>query len=196
VEHWDGAAWSAVPGPSTHGRVAITGIAAASPTDVWIVGYTVRGPPVRPIVEHWNGTTWKAVASLAPGDGVELFGVRSLAGGVWAFGDEYPGGSMPRQPFAERRTGGSWLADPTPTLPVTSSFTGLDAVGENDVVAVGYESGADLLAERWDGTGWSAIGTPHGTGIGWLTAVAALPNGNVWAVGVGSGSTIVRACGL
>lgn len=197
VEHWDGAAWSTVQGPSTQKRVAITGIAAASPTSVWIVGYTVNGVlPVRPIIEHWNGASWKAVPSPAPGDGVQLFGVRVLADGVWAFGSEYPGGSLPAQPFAERRSGGSWLSDPTPTLPVTGSFTGLDAVGAADVVAVGYENSADLLAEHWDGTGWSPIDTPHGTGIGWVVSVAALSKGDVWAVGVGSGSTILRACGI
>ena len=196
MEHWDGAAWSTVPGPSTLQTDAITGLAAASPSNVWIVGYSVSGTPVRPIVEHWNGVTWKTVAGLAPGDGVELFGVRVLSGDVWAFGDEYPGGDAPAQPFAERRSGGSWFADPTPPIPVTASFTGLDSVSATDVVAVGYDSSGALLAERWDGTGWSEIGTPQGSGIGWLVTVAALPDGDAWAVGVGSGSTIVRACGL
>src|SRR2546430_17728957 len=56
-----------------------------------------------------------------------------------------PGGSAPSQPFAERRSGGAWFADPTPALPVAASFTGLDAVNATDVVAVGYEQSADLL---------------------------------------------------
>jgi hypothetical protein len=196
VEHWDGAAWSAVPGPSTHRSDAVSGLATVSPASVWIVGYSVGVRPVRPIVEHWNGVTWKSVASIAPGDGVELFGVRFLSGDVWAFGDEYPSGGAPTQPFAERRSGGSWFSDPTPALPVGASFTGLDAVNATDVVAVGYEQSDDLLAEHWDGAHWTEIGTPQGSSIAWFSAVAALPNGDAWAVGIGSGSTIVRACGL
>ncbi len=79
VMHWNGTAWTFVPDAATTNL--LSGVTAASPTDVWAVG--VNG------TEHWNGTAWTAVA--IPGGVVNtalLTGISAVpgTGEAWAVG--------------------------------------------------------------------------------------------------------------
>jgi hypothetical protein len=73
VEHWDGTSWIAVAEPvhwCCH-NTSISGIAAVSATDVWIVGNNAhfnfnhiwRGG----FFQHWDGTTWTYSDAPKPG---------------------------------------------------------------------------------------------------------------------------------
>jgi hypothetical protein len=69
--HWDGRAWRAVPLPSqvTDQQGVLSGIAAASPTEVWAVGATYTGDQGAkgrtPIALRWDGHGWASVAGPA-----------------------------------------------------------------------------------------------------------------------------------
>lgn len=93
IEHYDGTTWSAVtsPSPGTWYNT-LTGVAAASPTNIWAVGsysdYNNEPNSNLTLVEHYNGTSWSTVASPNPGDLNDTFqavGIDS-SGNVWAAG--------------------------------------------------------------------------------------------------------------
>src|SRR5258707_261388 len=60
AEHWNGTGWSAVPAATDSNGLAdvLSGVAAASATDVWAVGNhfdaTIGG--YDGLIEHWNGS--------------------------------------------------------------------------------------------------------------------------------------------
>ena len=70
IEHWDGTRWSVVTSPSPSATATtLTGIAAASATDIWAAGTTgspESGGARDPLLEHWDGTQWTAVSAPRP----------------------------------------------------------------------------------------------------------------------------------
>lgn len=63
VEHWDGSAWSVVPGANSGtSDNYLYGVAATSANDVWAVGQGEEGV----LVEHWDGSAWSIVPSANP----------------------------------------------------------------------------------------------------------------------------------
>src|SRR5437868_9276329 len=59
IQHWNGDAWTIVPGPDLDGAGALWGVSAVSRTDVWAVGYYDTGNRRwRPLLLHWNGASW------------------------------------------------------------------------------------------------------------------------------------------
>jgi hypothetical protein len=67
LEHWNGTAWSVVPGAvDTTGTPLSSGIAqvsADSPTDAWALATMQKGRGSQAVVEHWNGTSWSVVST-------------------------------------------------------------------------------------------------------------------------------------
>jgi hypothetical protein len=189
--------WNAVPVPGRRG--ALSGVAAASPDDVWAVGSE--------LMEHWDGTRWQrvpvpaneylnAITALAPDD-------------AWAVGDT---GDPVRMALIARWDGRSWKR-----LPLSRSasksvgrmgrrasrfLVAVSASAPDDVWAVGYDSrhvtNAQVAANNyvrpldagvvlhWDGTAWMQVPTP----IGVLrdvepTGVVAISVRNVWIIANG-----------
>jgi hypothetical protein len=70
IVRWDGVKWRRVPSASAGPRAnfQLTGVAAASATRVWAVGWFLnnQGGQVT-LVERWNGTTWQRRPSPDPG---------------------------------------------------------------------------------------------------------------------------------
>lgn len=63
IEHWNGTAWSIVPGAKTGNFFSfLTGVTALSTTNAWAVGYDI--PSInQTLIEHWNGTNWSIIPS-------------------------------------------------------------------------------------------------------------------------------------
>jgi hypothetical protein len=80
-EHWNGTAWSIVPGATLSSYGPATGITALSGTDAWATVYPVNGAAV---VEHWDGSQWNTVSVPVPaGSQVnQLDAISSLPGGT------------------------------------------------------------------------------------------------------------------
>ncbi len=86
--HWDGTAWTELSGARGSGAL-FTGLAAPSPTDLWVVGKAKgAGGYDAPLVERSNGSSWTAVPVPAP-DGIAA-GLRDVsasgARSLWAVG--------------------------------------------------------------------------------------------------------------
>jgi hypothetical protein len=99
--HWNGTAWAVVASPDGPAEDVLSGVSAASSTDVWAVGQRVdrsSGMPVdNGLILHWNGTAWTRTASPngATGDTL-LNGVGTVPGSAesWAVGANLTGASI------------------------------------------------------------------------------------------------------
>jgi len=127
VEHWDGTAWAVVPSPDVGlGSAHITelsGVAVASPTSVWAVGYHSGGSNrQRTLVEHWDGSAWTVVPTPnANGLDNRLTGVVTVpsTGGVWAFGVHATRTGGSRQLILHRGRYGWAVARRQPLVPAS-----------------------------------------------------------------------------
>ena len=135
IEHWNGKAWKiqASPNPSFHlqgyplAYIPLTGVAATSSTNAWVVGYSdvdfdERVWVTRTLIEHWNGRSWKIQPSpnelvSPPWERVDDFSVGSQFYGVaatsstdaWAVGWPIKGASI-----WQSNGGKAWKAQASP----------------------------------------------------------------------------------
>ena len=65
IEHWDGASWSIVPSPNTSSTESnfLQGVACASPSDCWAVGYVASDGIAQTLIDRWDGNSWAIEAS-------------------------------------------------------------------------------------------------------------------------------------
>jgi hypothetical protein len=166
IEHWDGQRWSV--SWTTTAPVTLTGVAAASPSAAWVVGYRNYSDYSgrSQLVERWDGARWRAVRTPAV-DGLTWFtGVVAVAADdVWA-------------------VGGKWVRPGHLTRPRDAPLN----------VDTGVTR---TLIEHWDGTSWQVVPnpnigrmtlvrSPHGkepASVNQLFAVAADSADDIWAVG-------------
>ena len=167
VQHWDGTAWSAVPGVRG-GNIAGTGA-----RDVWVGGDGLF---------HFDGTRWSGVPAF---QGISIFDLSTVAPGeVWAIAVREEGAVV------ERFDGVS----STVMFHRTDAdvfLTALQVVSDSDVWLVGSRpplvpSGTRGVAYHFDGSAWtSGLTSPAG-----LRAVDRTPGLGIVAVGEDGG--IVR----
>ena len=85
IEHWNGAAWNVVPGPTVlEGN--LLGVAAISADNVWAVGSMLtRASVQQALIEHWNGVQWRRVKNPVTGPGTVLNAITVVSRtDIWA----------------------------------------------------------------------------------------------------------------
>jgi hypothetical protein len=180
VAHFDGTEWLEVALPSDVTGV-LTGVAALSAIDVWVVGY--EGNPAarleRPLMLHWDGQLWVVVdlGRRAVGAGTAaLLDIDAVGPDeIWAVG------YLHSRPLVIRYDGRTWSRSPTEVVGVTN---GIEAATAADV----WAAGAPIL--RFDGAAWSQSANVRGGGV--LLGIASVSANDVWAVGYrpgGEGTT-------
>ena len=183
-EHWDGMGWTVLLGPSTQADVDLRGVDAASATDIWAVGLSSASPGY-PAIVHWDGTAWSLVPSpqIAGGSLQDVAALSSTD--AWAVGYT---GSL--EALIEHWDGRAWSRVP---ISIAGPLYGIDAVGPNDVWAVGRRISdtttaqpRGALVEHWDGSAWSVVPTTGGNDYSSLEDVAAVSATVVRSVGMGS----------
>jgi hypothetical protein len=165
---WDGAHWRLHDFGS---GTAIRGVAAFSPTNVWMLGETnFYSRNDRPEALHWNGTAWKSVPIPAfP----EKLSARS-ASDMWATAH-----TSKRKATLLHWNGKTWREVPAPhvTLPkgaLSYRFHDVLARGSKDVwVTVGFGASAGMAPGyrlfRWNGKAWrQELSLPADTPVGML----------------------------
>lgn len=162
----------------------IGGIAALSPSDVWIAGSKrdVKDNP-QLLFLHWDG------AHLSPVEGpvletnnVYLNGISAIShNDIWAVGSDTG------RTLITHWSGTSWDIVPSPNVGVyVNELSDVDAITSTDVWAVGYHhpSNRQPLIIHWDGVQWTIVPTPpisrHDAK---LYGVKAISTDDVWAVG-------------
>ncbi|GAA4408714.1 hypothetical protein GCM10023168_26490 [Fodinibacter luteus] len=179
---WDGARWSAVPGP---GRGTLHDVCAVGPGSYWAVGSRVH--PERagnvPLVALYTGGAWQQVGAAGVGP---LFDVAATGpDDVWAVGQDqdpgHAGGAL-----VLHHDGRDWEQVET-GVTGQAWLSGVACARRDDVWAVGTRQREDgafgPLILHFDGTAWAAVEPPATAAPQGLSAVAALPGGGAWAAG-------------
>ncbi|MFL5736645.1 MAG: FG-GAP repeat domain-containing protein [Actinomycetota bacterium] len=183
-----GPTWTTVPARPTKN---INGLDALSSTNAWGVGIEFGSPEPSFSSRTTDGVAWKRVASPNRPDsdtGLNKVSFVNPHDG-WAVGysGDFISETPPWSTLALHWNGQRWRPVKTPRLSGSNSFTGVDALGPNDVWAAGYQKNGSArmtLIEHWNGTRWTVIPSPSpsSTSAG-LTALSGSGKNDVWAVG-------------
>jgi hypothetical protein len=192
VEHWNGSRWTRLTTPNPGVADYLTGIAAISATDVWVVGYEWISNFVElPLLLHYDGRTWRRfnTSRLQFGQLSSVFARSSKD--VWAVGWT---GQVPNvNALALHWNGTSWKRAAFPTesggwivLKSVSSVAANDAwaVGSYDFFGINGNLSLSARSYHWDGLHWK----PVRVGLAfysYLSSVTATATDDVWAVGEG-----------
>jgi hypothetical protein len=183
-----GSSWSTVPSVNKVKKpLAITAIAS---NDIWVVGSTAGGGPLRTAAEHWDGSSWSLFPTPNVGGGDNaLHGVDgSKSEDVWAVGYSRHAGDR-YTTLVEHWNGTRWQVVESPNAGTNqyNTLTSVDALSGNNAWAVGsYRTATsrETLIQRWDGTSWRIVPSPNpGTLSNSLLGVAAAGPNDIWAVG-------------
>ena len=187
IQHWDGISWSLVASnTSTTEHNALRGVACASASDCWAVGYDTNNGD-KTLIEHWNGFSWSVVSSPNPGNAQSSY-LRDVTcrstSDCWAAG--YYFGPSNQQTLIEHWNGVSWsIVDSTNTSPSrNNALEAMTCSSSSDCWAIGsYDDdnpGFHTLIEHWNGTAWSII---PGAPADFLYAITCSSSSECWAVG-------------
>jgi hypothetical protein len=192
IEHWDGSSWTVLPSPDRPGaNNFLSSISAASPTDVWAVGFSASSTGVeQTLIEHWDGTAWTISPSPSPGRRANhLNGVRAVsATDAWAVGHIAGSGPSSRT-LILHWNGTAWARVLSPSPGSSDDLAGVAATSGSDAWAVGHATLQPLIL-HWNGTAWARATVPASI-AGSLAGVSATSASSAWAVGrssTGSGN--------
>ncbi|MGO9876617.1 MAG: hypothetical protein ACLPVY_22820 [Acidimicrobiia bacterium] len=184
IEHWNGAAWSIVPGPvpTSTTRPNLVSVACPSTTSCFAVGsvqiFSDRSSMTTTLVDRWDGTKWSIVASPTVSDAIgdSLSDVScSTTTDCFAVGSFVP--PLPSSPpvfsrnLVERWNGTSWSVVASPNPDPSSDENGLTGVAcpsSTSCFAVGTNASVTSPGpiEHWNGTTWSIVIHPMPFGLG------------------------------
>jgi hypothetical protein len=212
TEHWDGSAWSIVPGaPTGQTYDQLDSVSCITASNCWAVGNA--GPvqqnpnflPIFPgavgdqgLIEHWDGGAWSVVPSFTGQnpEGGYLSSVACVSSSdCWASGSTTDGTGMASGTLMENWNGSAWSFVPTPVPPGSagSILGGVSclsaaqcwAVGSSGSFGGGGGSGfqPNSFIESWNGSAWSIQPSPNVTSLSFLNSVACLQGTGCWAVG-------------
>ena len=165
IYHWDGDAWSHVPGP-VNGLQRFSDVAALAPDDVWATGERWGPGVVDPLVQHWDGSSWSDVPAPTGGGGIAAIAPDD----IWISGSSFA-----------HWDGSAFTLVPALGCVPGPSLGALAAVGPCDVWAVGRKVTADLqsltahLTPSWADLGGGLAGA---TGVPQLSAHGSLLAGS------------------
>ncbi len=197
IPRWNGKAWTKVaspnPGGSSHDNF-LTGVAANSAGNAWVVGGYFNGTAFQTLITRWNGKAWTKVASPNPGGSSRNNFINAVtvtsAGGAWAVGKYFNGTAY--RTLILRWNGKAWRKVASPNAGSASApnlLTGVTATSAGNAWAVGsYSIGtvAQTLIVHWNGSSWKKVASPDPGGpsrLNLLNGVAATSASNAWAVG-------------
>jgi hypothetical protein len=173
----------------------LTGVYAASPTDVWAVGGATGDP-----FEHWNGTSWTgqglpAGLCTAPEGALEgnQCGVSFITGtsadNITAVGTGIidTGSSDVEESVAFHFNGTSWSQM---TIPANVTLGPVAAFSATDLVSVNNNGDA----EQFNGSTWTTTKLPITTTLPDLnmTSIAGSSPSDIWAAGTASTEGVER----
>jgi hypothetical protein len=194
-EQWNGTSWTIVTGPDSGlVDVVLTGVAASSANNVWILGSghdpnTNTNPS---LIEHWNGSVWTAtIFGPISGQVAEVEGITANSSGVWVVGTVRDTSLNYNVPLVEHWDGVSWSIIPSaPAGSIGSGFTSIAIGPYGDIWAAGFTdlsngfAATHGLIERLSIGGFAII--RDGPGIpqyGVLYAISMVAPGSGFAVG-------------
>jgi hypothetical protein len=125
VLHWNGRAWVRSSLPLSSGFASASAFQALSPTNAWLLGFTLTSHVASPFLLHWTGVKWQRVAN--PSGGATAMTFTSAANG-WLLG-------LGAQPA--HWNGSAWTLNPAPLPNLGGGINGADGTSASDIWAVG-----------------------------------------------------------
>lgn len=151
VLHWNGASWSLA---RRWAGGEITGLAAVSPTDVWVFGTTVNGS-IGTGTWHFNGRSWSRDAAGVAGDLYRASAVSRRD--IWAIATASSGD------FVARFNGRAWQRVTAGQVLAGVQLSDILAMSSHDVWVLGNsetKGGAiRLVLAHYNGTRWARLPT-------------------------------------
>jgi hypothetical protein len=181
--HWNGTSWTQVASPnaaSSGNSNLLLGVAVASSSSTWAVGYYATSLHQQTLIEHWNGTSWRLVSR--PNLTGFLNAAAATPAGAWAAGGTELGNTR-----IEHEAGGLWTVASSPNL--AGLLHGAAATSATNAWAVGWTAQDLPVIEHWNGTAWKQMASPRPGFSDNLYGMAALSASNAWAVGSYQNST-------
>ena len=149
--HFDGTNWTAIPAATSSFGFEALGLAALSPTNVWAVGVQADSDHDAnvPAAQHWDGTSWSVVPVPNPNPNSDaspnlLTGIAAVsANDIWAVGDYHVSAAI--QTLTEHWDGTSWRIIRSPNPKVVNQLSGVTALSDGTVAAVGFQEDSTIL---------------------------------------------------
>ena len=210
--HWDGDVWSLIPTPQPapcddcH-NLALYGVDATGPDDVWAAGGQVKQAPdgfvgTHILVMHWNGAEWTVMETPVQvgASGDLIWRVEALApDDVWFFGENlYSPDLLLGLAIAMHWDGSSFEFTEVPIVNFIGTGSTSDnslhagsALSPDDMWAVGAGGDGDPIVcdlsqiHHWNGENWTHVPAQAPDGCFWhsLYAVESIASDDVWAGG-------------
>jgi hypothetical protein len=190
IVHWNGSTWGTPPPPPTGYETpgTLLGVAAASNSSAWAVGYAGSISSGKVLMVHWNGSTWSRVTKPAVLAGAGRLAAITVvsASDAWAVG--FTGTDTSPRTLLLHWNGTAWsqVASPAPIAgalnAVTATATSGWAVGDVHPGGAAYSP----LILRLAGKAWSRPATTYGTHVNddvILDGVAVTSGSSAWATG-------------
>ncbi len=181
IEEWNGSSWKNMKVPSFGAGItseALSGVWAASASDVWAVGYEVDASGQTAQLLHWNGKSWKAdTLTGLPANSVlsAISGVSSSD--IWSVG--YGSGRVSTA-IEVHYNGTSWAV--STQGPSNAILSGVAAVSASSVWAIGSAGATPKpLVLHYDGSSWKSSSSPAASDV-YFNAVSA-SGSTAWVVG-------------
>jgi hypothetical protein len=188
ILRWNGRSWKTIPSPNVASfDNFLYGVTAASPTNVWAVGYTDSIATQRATLTlHYDGQSWTIVDSPVPG-GIcaDLTDVdATMKDKIFAVGERCTVSGT--APMILRWNGSEWKTRQVPALADPNGYlSGVDVVSDSEGWAVGG-SGVGSISLRLTANGWVEKPTPDNGIYSILRAVTIPTSGRAFAVGTDS----------
>jgi hypothetical protein len=190
IMHWNGTKWRTPPPPPTgyETRGALLGVAAASNSSAWAVGYAGSISSGKVLMLHWSGSKWSRLTRPAVlTDAGQLAAITVVsASDAWAAG--FTGTDTSQRTLLLHWNGTAWsrVTRPAPIAgalnAVTATATSGWAVGDVHPGGAAYSP----LILRLTGKAWSRPASKYGTHAGddvLLRGVAVTSASTAWAIG-------------
>ena len=120
LAHFDGKRWTLVKDLPTDGSQIPTGMAAAGPKNIWLVGVQYTSG-IAPLALHYDGTKWTKVA--VPAGMAQLYDVALRNNLPVVVGERFEGANRAK-PYVLQLSGSKLVAGPAPRA-ATGTLTGV-----------------------------------------------------------------------
>lgn len=190
ILHWNNTGWEmALNSDLSITQNDLRGVAAITPTDVWVAGNYIQDTTTRSQLMHWNDTVWTHTMLPDMEGGSQLNDIVAInSNDIWAVGGQ--GNRQSRFTYAIHYDGSDWTQISAPAIGIFSNiFHSADALSSNDVWAVGHYGASPIdfhaMAQHWNGISWTNFSLPASiTSLtGSLHHVKMISSDNVWAIG-------------
>jgi hypothetical protein len=187
--HWDGNSWQIVPSPNVGtGFNALYGVACASDSDCWAVGFENGGSLAQTLIERWDGSSWRIHDSPNVGSQHNVLNAVTCVSSSDCRAVGYSGAAGAKSSLVARWDGTAWTASalPNPPLAQENTLLSVTCTSISACWAVGDSYNGTVhqtLIEQWNGASWTSPVTPNGGVDNYLSHVTCASALDCWAVG-------------